>query len=125
MDFRRCGLQRLSYVFRPGRRESQTLDALTVGLEAERLNVAAGLHRKRVNWALDADIHGPLDTASYCFLIHESCSNNVQPLIDQFDSQAFAAALSHQHSLGLAALRCCITGCRKASSFIVVAICVR
>jgi hypothetical protein len=43
----------------------ETLDALSVGL-----------HRRRVNWVLDADIRGFLDTASYCPLIHESCSNS-------------------------------------------------
>src|ERR1700731_49418 len=54
-----------SYGFRPGRSPHQALDALSVGL-----------HRKRVNWVLDADIRGFLDTASYCPLIHESCSNS-------------------------------------------------
>jgi RNA-directed DNA polymerase len=54
-----------SYGFRPGRGPHQALDALTVGIQ-----------RKRVNWVLDADIRGFLDTASYCPLIHESCSNS-------------------------------------------------
>ena len=54
-----------SYGFRPGRSPHQALDALNVGIE-----------RKRVNWILDADIRGFLDTASYCPLIHESCSNS-------------------------------------------------
>ena len=54
-----------SYGFRPGRNPHQALDALSVGL-----------HRKRVNWVLDADIRGFLDTASYCPLVHESCSNS-------------------------------------------------
>jgi RNA-directed DNA polymerase len=54
-----------SYGFRPGRSPHQALDALSVGL-----------HRKRVNWVLDADIRGFLDTASYCPRVHESCSNN-------------------------------------------------
>ena len=53
-----------SYGFRPGRRPHQALDALSVGI-----------HRKRVNWVLDADIRGFLDTVSYCPLVHESCSN--------------------------------------------------
>ena len=44
-----------SYGFRPGRDPHQALDALYVGLI-----------RKRVNWVLDADIRGFLDTASYC-----------------------------------------------------------
>jgi retron-type reverse transcriptase len=55
-----------SYGFRPGRGPHQALDALTVGIQ-----------RKRVNWVLDADICGFLDTASYCPLVHESCSNSV------------------------------------------------
>ena len=54
-----------SYGFRPGRSPHQALDALTVGIQ-----------RKRVNWVLDADIRGFLDTPSYCPLIHESCSNS-------------------------------------------------
>lgn len=54
-----------SYGFRPGRDPHQALDALYVGLI-----------RKRVNWVLDADIRGFLDTASYCPLVHESCSNS-------------------------------------------------
>jgi RNA-directed DNA polymerase len=53
-----------SYGFRPGRNPHQALDALN-----------AGLQKKRVNWVLDADIKGFLDTASYCPLIHESSSN--------------------------------------------------
>jgi retron-type reverse transcriptase len=55
-----------SYGFRPGRSPHQALDALTVGIQ-----------RKRVNWVLDADIRGFLDTASYCPLVHESCSKSV------------------------------------------------
>jgi hypothetical protein len=54
-----------SYGFRPGRGPHQALDALNVGIE-----------RKRVNWILDADIRGFLDPASYCPLIHESCSKS-------------------------------------------------
>jgi retron-type reverse transcriptase len=53
-----------SYGFRPGRGPHQALDALNVGI-----------FRKRVNWVLDADIRGFLDTASYYPLVHESCSN--------------------------------------------------
>jgi retron-type reverse transcriptase len=55
-----------SYGFRPGRGPHQALDALSVGIQW-----------KRVNWVLDADIHGFLDAASYCPLIHESCSKSV------------------------------------------------
>jgi retron-type reverse transcriptase len=54
-----------SYGFRPGRSPHQALDALSVGIV-----------RKRVNWILDADIRGFFDTASYCPLVHESCSNS-------------------------------------------------
>jgi RNA-directed DNA polymerase len=53
-----------SYGFRPDRSPHQALDALSVGI-----------HGKRVKWVLDADIRGFLDTASYCPLVHESCSN--------------------------------------------------
>jgi RNA-directed DNA polymerase len=42
-----------SYGFRPGRSQHQALDALWVGL-----------HRKRVNWVLDADLRSFLDVAS-------------------------------------------------------------
>jgi RNA-directed DNA polymerase len=44
-----------SYGFRPGRGPHQALDALTVGIQ-----------RKRVNWVLDADIRGFLDTYTQC-----------------------------------------------------------
>jgi len=54
-----------SYGFRPGRSQHDALDALTVGITS-----------KRVNWVLDADIRGFLDIASYCPLVHESCSNS-------------------------------------------------
>jgi RNA-directed DNA polymerase len=54
-----------SYGFRPGRNPHQALDALN-----------AGLQKKRVNWIVDADIRGFFDTASYCPLVHERCSNN-------------------------------------------------
>jgi group II intron reverse transcriptase/maturase len=43
-----------SYGFRPGRNPHQALDALSVGL-----------HRKRVNWVLDADIRGFFDQMSH------------------------------------------------------------
>ena len=43
-----------SYGFRPGRSPHQALDALSVGL-----------HRKRVNWVLDADIRGFFDNLSH------------------------------------------------------------
>ena len=55
-----------SYGFRPGRSQHAALDALYVALK-----------RKKVNWVLDIDIKGFLDTASYCPLVHESCSNSV------------------------------------------------
>jgi len=53
-----------SYGFRPGRSPHNALDALSVGIV-----------RKGVNWIVDADIRGFLDTASYCPLIHENYSN--------------------------------------------------
>jgi retron-type reverse transcriptase len=49
-----------SYGFRPGRSPHQALDALTVGIQ-----------RQRVNWVLDADIRGFLDPSPQCPLIHE------------------------------------------------------
>jgi RNA-directed DNA polymerase len=53
------------YGFRPGRSPHNAWDALSVGIV-----------RKGVNWNVDADIKGFLDTASYCPLIHESSSNS-------------------------------------------------
>ena len=47
--------QGFSYGFRPGRGPHQALDALNVGIQ-----------RKRVNWILDADIRGFLDSSSQC-----------------------------------------------------------
>ena len=49
-----------SYGFRPGRSQHNALDALYTGL----------LTRK-VNWVLDADIRGFLETATYCTPVHE------------------------------------------------------
>ena len=43
-----------SYWFRPGRSPHQALDALTVGIQ-----------RKKVNWMLDADVHGFFDNMSH------------------------------------------------------------
>jgi RNA-directed DNA polymerase len=43
-----------SYGFRPGRSAHQALDALSVGI-----------HRRRVNWVLDADIRGFFDQMSH------------------------------------------------------------
>lgn len=60
-----------SYGFRPGRSPHQALDALNVGI-----------CRKRVNWILDADIRGFLDTASYCPRVTEKWRR----LLDHFDS---------------------------------------
>jgi RNA-directed DNA polymerase len=48
----------LSYGFRPGRSQHQALDAL-----------ATGLHRRRVNWVLDADIRGFFDTVDHGWLV--------------------------------------------------------
>ena len=54
-----------SYEFRPKRSAHDALDALT-----------AGIVWKKVNWILDADVRGFLDTASYCPLVHDTCSNS-------------------------------------------------
>jgi len=53
-DFMGC-----SYGYRPGRGAHDALDALAVGIS-----------ERKVNWVLDADIRGFLDTASYCSPIH-------------------------------------------------------
>ena len=53
-----------SYGYRPGK---SALDA--VGQARQRC--------WRYDWIVDLDIKGFLDPASYCPLIHESCSNNV------------------------------------------------
>jgi retron-type reverse transcriptase len=58
-----------SYGFRPGRNPHQALDALSVGL-----------HRKRVNWVLDADIRGFLDRVPYCPLVTEKVMAAYRPL---------------------------------------------
>jgi RNA-directed DNA polymerase len=55
-----------SYGFRPGRSAHQALDALAVGLMT-----------KKVNWVLDADIRGFLETSSYCTPFHERLSKRV------------------------------------------------
>jgi retron-type reverse transcriptase len=55
-----------SYGFRPGRSQHDALDALYVGITS-----------KKVNYVVDLDIRSFLDTASYCPLVHESCSNSV------------------------------------------------
>lgn len=55
-----------SYGFRPERSQHDALDALYVGIT-----------RQRVDWILDMDIRSFLDTASYCPLVHENCSNGV------------------------------------------------
>jgi RNA-directed DNA polymerase len=67
-----------SYGFRPGRSPHQALDALSVGI-----------HRRRVNWVLDADIRGFFDTASYCPRVTEKA----RLLVHEFDSQPFTPSL--------------------------------
>ena len=69
-----------SYGFRPGRNPHQALDALSVGL-----------HRKRVNWVLDADIRGFFDTASYCPRVAEE----TRLLVYDSDPQTFTSSLSN------------------------------
>jgi RNA-directed DNA polymerase len=58
-DFEDC-----SYGFRPGRSAHQALEEIRGHLKAGYQAV------------YDADLKGYLDTASYCPLIHESCSNS-------------------------------------------------
>ena len=47
-----------SYGFRPGRSQHNALDAL-----------AWGIHWKKVNWVLDADIRGFFDTIDHGWLV--------------------------------------------------------
>ena len=53
-----------SYGFRPKRSQHHALDALYTGLLT-----------KKVNWVLDLDIRGFLETSSYCPHVHEMLSN--------------------------------------------------
>jgi retron-type reverse transcriptase len=66
-----------SYGFRPGRSPHQALDALSVGL-----------HRKRVNWVLDADIRGFFDQMSHQwtmkFIQHRVADQRILRLIQKW-----------------------------------------
>src|SRR5229473_2246667 len=66
-----------SYGFRPGRSPHQALDALTVGIQ-----------RKRVNWVLDADIHGFFDNLSHewmrKFIEHRVADRRILRLIQKW-----------------------------------------
>ena len=66
-----------SYGFRPGRSPHQALDALSVGL-----------HRKRVNWVLDADIRGFFDQMSHewtmKFVQHRVADHRILRLIEKW-----------------------------------------
>lgn len=66
-----------SYGFRPGRSPHQALDALSVGL-----------HRKRVNWVLDADIRGFFDQMSHewtmKFVQHRVADHRILRLIQKW-----------------------------------------
>src|SRR5580704_8541161 len=66
-----------SYGFRPGRSPHQALDALSVGL-----------HRKRVNWIVDADIRGFFDNMSHewtmGFIQHRIADKRIQGLIQKW-----------------------------------------
>ena len=69
--------QGFSYGFRPGRSPHQALDALSVGL-----------HRKRVNWVLDADIRGFFDQMSHewtmKFVQHRVADHRILRLIQKW-----------------------------------------
>jgi RNA-directed DNA polymerase len=69
--------QGFSYGFRPGRSPHQALDALSVGL-----------HRKRVNWVLDADIRGFFDQMSHewtmKFVRHRVADHRILRLIQKW-----------------------------------------
>ena len=66
-----------SYGFRPGRSPHQALDALSVGI-----------HRKRVNWVLDADIRGFFDQMSHewtvKFVEHRVADRRILRLIQKW-----------------------------------------
>ena len=66
-----------SYGFRPGRRQHDALDAL-----------ATGLHRRKVNWVLDADIRGFFDQLSHEWLVrfveHRIADRRVVRLIQKW-----------------------------------------
>lgn len=66
-----------SYGFRPGRNPHQALDALSVGL-----------HRKRVNWVLDADIRGFFDHVNHewmlKFIQHRVADHRIVRLIQKW-----------------------------------------
>jgi len=66
-----------SYGFRPGRHAHQALDAL-----------AAGIHTKKVNWVLDADIRGFFDAISHewlqKFIEHRIADRRVLRLIQKW-----------------------------------------
>src|SRR5262245_40997211 len=66
-----------SYGFRPGRSPHQALDALTVGIQ-----------RKRVNWALDADIRGFFDNLSHEWMLkfveHRVADHRILRLIQKW-----------------------------------------
>ena len=66
-----------SYGFRPGRSPHQALDALNVGI-----------HRKRVNWVLDADIRGFFDNLSHewmmKFVEHRVADRRILRLIQKW-----------------------------------------
>jgi RNA-directed DNA polymerase len=66
-----------SYGFRPGRRQHDALDALSVGLD-----------RKKVNWVLDADIRGFFDTIDQGWLVkfveHRVADRRVVRLIQKW-----------------------------------------
>jgi RNA-directed DNA polymerase len=75
-----CGPQDFrgfSYGFRPVRSPHQALDALSVGL-----------HRKRVNWVLDADIRGFFDQMSHQwtmkFIQHRVADHRILRLIQKW-----------------------------------------
>ena len=69
--------QGFSYGFRPGRSPHQALDALSVGL-----------HRRRVNWVLDADIRGFFDQMSHewtmKFVQHRVADHRILRLIQKW-----------------------------------------
>ena len=74
-----------SYGFRPGRNPHQALDALSVGL-----------HRKRVNWVLDADIRGFFDQMSHEWTVRFVEHRVGDPLIIRLIRKWLTAGVSEE-----------------------------
>ena len=77
-----------SYGYRPKRTAHPAVNRVAQAIVEEKTRI------------IDIDLRAYLDTASYCPRVAEK----IRLLIHDFDTQAFAPALPHQHGLELAAL---------------------